>query len=82
MALADRLFSLVLLLNLTGLFSFAAPLLRVKVAVVSALMLALNLAYLGYRAPRAWAMVRRPPVVAWLVVVLAWPLLRWRSPRC
>lgn len=75
MVLADRMFSLVLLLNLTGLFSFVAPLLNVKVATVSVLMLALNLAYLGYRAPRAWTAVQRLPVAAWLVVVLAWPLL-------
>lgn len=75
MPIADWLYSLVLLLNLTGLFSFTAPLLGVKVAAVSAAMLVFNLLYLGYRAPLTWRVMQRPLVLVWAVILCWWPLL-------
>lgn len=71
----DRIFFVVLLLNLTGLFSFIAPLFGVNIAIVSLVLLALNCFYLTVNYKVALRVFRKKHILYWFIFLVCWPLL-------
>lgn len=72
--MADLLFRFVLLINLTGLVTLAAPVIGLPIASVSILLLALNLLYLCYRWPVTWRLLTARSLWPWFVLFLVWPI--------
>jgi O-antigen ligase len=75
MSLPDRLYSAVLFLNLTGLFSFLAAALGVSIGATSAALLLANALYLGYYARHTLCLIRQRAILSWIVIIGVWPLL-------
>src|SRR6266699_2200475 len=69
------IFRLALVLNLTGVFVFAAPLLGVSIADTSLVLLAINLLYLLYRWPSTARLLQIAWVLPWILFFLIWPVL-------
>jgi len=69
------LFSIIILLNLTGLYSFIAPLFRVNVAAVSLVLLVLNCLYITINHKVAKRIFRKKHIFGWFVFLVFWPLL-------
>ena len=70
----DKLFSILLILNATGLFSFIAPQVGVSIGQVSLALLWLNVFYLLTKTKYLLMIVRHPWMKICLFVILAWPL--------
>lgn len=70
-----RCFELILLLNLTGLFSFVAIQLGIPIAAMSGAILAFLLLYLLVHWQHALWFARKKDVFLWIVFVFAWPAL-------
>ena len=71
----DKIISLILLLNLTGLFSFIAPHFNVDIAAVSLVLLILNCLYLAVNHKVARRIFRKKHIFYWFIFLLFWPLL-------
>lgn len=71
----DKLLSVILLLNLTGLFSFIAPQFNVDIATVSLVLLVLNCLYLAVNYKVARRVFRKKQIFYWFIFLLIWPLL-------
>jgi len=71
----DSLFSIVLLLNLTGLFSFIAPQFRVNIAAVSLVLLFLNCLYIIVNHKIALRIFHKKLTFYWFIFLIIWPLL-------
>ncbi len=70
-----RAFEIVLLLNLTGLFSFVAIQVGIPIAAMSAGILIFLLFYLAVNYRHAWWFLQKKSVLAWLVFAFIWPAL-------
>jgi len=70
----DKLFSIVLVLNATGLFRFIAPQLDVSIGQVSMALLGVNVIYLVSKAQYSKAILLQSGMGGWLFVLLIWPL--------
>ncbi len=73
--MVDAIYFVVIVLNATGIFRFAALPLHVSIGEISAVLFALNLFYLAIKARRTAPLLLRGDFGAWLFVLLAWPLL-------
>jgi len=71
----DKIFILVLLLNLTGLFSFVGLKLNVDLATVSLVLLGLNCLYITVNHKIARRIFRKKYIFFWFIFLLIWPLL-------
>lgn len=70
----DLAYSIVLLLNMTGLFRILA-LPFGSTGLISAGMLVLNFGYLVYRYPVVKRLIRQASILEWSAVILFWPVL-------
>jgi O-antigen ligase len=68
------MFFVVLVLNVTGLFSFVAPPLGVSIGQVSLVLLGISLLYLVSKARDSATILLRGGVGGWLFLLLIWPL--------
>lgn len=71
----DRVFILVLLLNLTGLSYFIAPQLNVDIATVSIVLLVSNCLYITANHKVTRHIFRKKHIFYWFIFLLIWPLL-------
>lgn len=71
----DMLFCILLLLNLTGLFSFIAPQFRVNIAAVSLVLLFLNCLYIIVNHKIALRIFHKKLTFYWFIFLIIWPLL-------
>jgi O-antigen ligase len=71
----DMIFILVLLLNLTGLFAFIAPMLNVNIAAVSLVLLVINCLYIIVNYKITLRIVRKKHIFYWFIFLVLWPLL-------
>lgn len=69
----DTLYSLVLLLNMTGLFRVLALPVGSSSAISAALLM-LNLVYLVYRFPVAKRLLRQASILEWGALIVVWPM--------
>lgn len=69
----DRVFATVLLLNLTGLFSFVAINVGLPIAAMSAGILAFLLFYVGVNYRCAYWFFQKKVVFLWIVLIFLWP---------
>lgn len=73
-AFVDALYSIVIVLNTTGLFGFLAPPLGVSIGQISLALLGVNVLYLVSRARDSTAVLLRGGMGTWLLLLLIWPL--------
>jgi len=71
----DKVFTFVLLLNLTGLFSFVAFHLNVEIKIISLVLLALNCLYVIVNHKAALSMFRKKHIFYWFIFLVFWPFL-------
>jgi glycosyltransferase involved in cell wall biosynthesis len=71
----DWLFSIVLVLNATGLFRFVAPQLGMSIGQVSLALLMLSVFYLLARVRYTWPLFLLGGTWAWLFILALWPIL-------
>jgi hypothetical protein len=71
----DKLFSILLVVNVTGLFGFIAPQVGLSIGHVTFVMLVLNLLYLFARLEYSSILLLHGKVGGWMFVLMAWPLL-------
>ena len=68
----DKLFFIILVMNVTGLFRFLAPQFDVEIGQVSLVLLIFNLLYILVRL--SYLIPMFPKMLPWFVVLIAWPL--------
>lgn len=73
LTMIDRLFFIVLVLNTTGLFRFAAPLLGVSIEAVSLALLVLNVLYLIVKTKYSIPVLLGAGMAGWFIVLTLWP---------
>lgn len=71
----DKMFLVVLLLNLTGLFAFVASQFGVGIATVSLVLFALNCLYITVNHKVALRIFRKKHIFYWFIFLVFWPLL-------
>lgn len=71
----NKIFFVILVLNVTGLFGFIAPQLGVTIGQVSLALLILNILYLLLMLRYSKMVFRKIGMIEWLFVLLIWPLI-------
>ncbi len=71
----DKLFFIVLVLNLTGLFRFLAPQFGVSIGQVSMVLLWINIFYLMTKSRYLTSIIFRGDLRMWLLYLFIWPLI-------
>jgi O-antigen ligase len=71
----DKIYFVILVLNVTGLFGFIAPQLGVTIGQVSLALLVLNILYLLFMVRYSTMVLLKVGMIEWLFVLLIWPLI-------
>lgn len=70
----DRIFFFSLLLNMTGIFRFLAPLINITIGQISISLLFFNLIYLFLKSNYTRYILKYKSMLPWIIILLIWPL--------